>query len=113
MSNLRINNRGESRYHGPTSASFSAPEPPSDDVGRSLETDQARISADGANNNGAFTTHRQQYEPVDPAMLKDRLTTMAASERQQEVMNVVSGKLDFDGVEPELALHLLNLHWNR
>ena len=28
-------------------------------------------------------------------------------------MNVVSGKLDFDGVDPELAVHLLNLHWNR
>lgn len=28
-------------------------------------------------------------------------------------MNVVAGRLDFDGVEPELALHLLNLHWNR
>ena len=38
---------------------------------------------------------------------------MSARERQNEVMNVVSAKLDFDGVDPELALHLLNLHWNR
>ena len=25
----------------------------------------------------------------------------------------MSGKLDFDGVDPELGMHLLSLHWNR
>jgi len=30
-----------------------------------------------------------------------------------EVINFRNGKLDFDGVEPELGMHLLNLHWNR
>lgn len=28
-------------------------------------------------------------------------------------MNMREGKLDFDGVDPELGMHLLSLHWNR
>lgn len=96
MSNLRVNNRGESRYHGPTSASFS-------------------LGVIGANSSNLpdETRRQQQQISLDPALLTDQLTSLAARERQQEVMNVVAGRLDFDGVEPELALHLLNLHWNR
>lgn len=30
-----------------------------------------------------------------------------------EELNYREGKLDFDGVEPELGMHLLSLHWNR
>ena len=30
-----------------------------------------------------------------------------------ETVNSSQGKLDFDGVDPELGLHLLHLHWNR
>ncbi|EON68406.1 hypothetical protein W97_07730 [Coniosporium apollinis CBS 100218] len=30
-----------------------------------------------------------------------------------EAVNFRSGKLDFDGVDPELGQHLLELHWNR
>jgi hypothetical protein len=29
------------------------------------------------------------------------------------MMNMREGKLDFDGVDPELGMHLLSLHWNR
>ena len=32
---------------------------------------------------------------------------------QLEPMNMRQGKLDFDGVDPELGMHLLSLHWNR
>ncbi len=114
MSNLRVNNRGESRYHGPTSASFSAPEQSARDHHPSdsqLAPEPARSTPLAADFNSA--DNRGCHVQINPALLKDRLTTLAAHERQQEVMNVVSGKLDFDGVEPELALHLLNLHWNR
>lgn len=41
------------------------------------------------------------------------LVAAAAEERQLESINARAGKLDFDGVDPELGLHLLNLHWNR
>lgn len=41
------------------------------------------------------------------------LVAEAARQRQFEQVNARLGKLDFDGVEPELGLHLLSLHWNR
>ena len=37
----------------------------------------------------------------------------AAKQRQMEVVNTARGLLDFDGGDPEMGLHLLNLHWNR
>lgn len=30
-----------------------------------------------------------------------------------EAINYASGSLDFDGVDPDLGMHLLTLHWNR
>jgi hypothetical protein len=30
-----------------------------------------------------------------------------------ETINLAAGKLDFDGVDPDLGIHLLRLHWNR
>ncbi|KAJ4336040.1 hypothetical protein N0V95_008724 [Ascochyta clinopodiicola] len=41
------------------------------------------------------------------------LIAEAACQRQLEDVNLRLGKLDFDGVEPELGQHLLSLHWNR
>lgn len=32
---------------------------------------------------------------------------------QLEELNFGQGKLDFDGVDPDLGMHLLSLHWNR
>ena len=32
---------------------------------------------------------------------------------QMETINYSAGRLDFDGVDPELGMHLLSLHWNR
>ncbi|CDS00932.1 hypothetical protein [Sporisorium scitamineum] len=122
MSNLRVNDRGESRYHGPTSASFNAPEVLTADDHREGEeggvAPGGRLRVEGAAStvNGLDAGSRQQQQQrvtLDPALMTDRLTSLAARERQQEVINVVAGKMDFDGVEPELAIHLLNLHWNR
>ncbi|EAT82852.1 hypothetical protein SNOG_09587 [Parastagonospora nodorum SN15] len=41
------------------------------------------------------------------------LVAEAARQRQLETVNFRLGKLDFDGVDPELGMHLLSLHWNR
>lgn len=41
------------------------------------------------------------------------LVAEAARQRQLETVNFRLMKLDFDGVEPELGMHLLSLHWNR
>lgn len=35
------------------------------------------------------------------------------SQGQMETINYSAGRLDFDGVDPELGMHLLSLHWNR
>ncbi|KAL2862458.1 PrpF protein-domain-containing protein [Aspergillus lucknowensis] len=41
------------------------------------------------------------------------LVAEAAKQRQMEQLNFVQNKLDFDGVDPDLGMHLLSLHWNR
>ncbi|KAF1972047.1 hypothetical protein BU23DRAFT_469545 [Bimuria novae-zelandiae CBS 107.79] len=41
------------------------------------------------------------------------LVAESARQRQFEQVNARLGKLDFDGIEPEMGLHLLSLHWNR
>jgi hypothetical protein len=41
------------------------------------------------------------------------LVAEAVRQRQLETVNFRLGNLDFDGVEPELGMHLLSLHWNR
>ncbi|KAI6794416.1 hypothetical protein KC360_g7708 [Hortaea werneckii] len=47
------------------------------------------------------------------ALMPGLLFAEAARQRQMETVNKQAGSLDFDGVEPELGMHLLNLHWNR
>ncbi|KAL4735115.1 fungal-specific transcription factor domain-containing protein [Aspergillus similis] len=41
------------------------------------------------------------------------LVAEAVKQRQMEQLNFTQGKLDFDGVDPDLGMHLLSLHWNR
>ncbi|KAL3492168.1 PrpF protein-domain-containing protein [Aspergillus germanicus] len=41
------------------------------------------------------------------------LVAEAAKQRQMEQLNFSQNKLDFDGVDPDLGMHLLSLHWNR
>ncbi|KAG9950828.1 hypothetical protein KCU85_g3292, partial [Aureobasidium melanogenum] len=58
----------------------------------------------------------QPHDPVEtPAStwMPKILVAAAAEQRQLENINYRAGKLDFDGVDPELGMHLLNLHWNR
>ncbi|GIZ39166.1 hypothetical protein CKM354_000255700 [Cercospora kikuchii] len=56
-------------------------------------------------------------QPWFNAERENRMSTLlfaeAAKQRQMEVVNTARGLLDFDGVDPEMGLHLLNLHWNR
>lgn len=78
---------GASTYHGPTSTLF-------DDA---VRTDQPR---------SWMSKEREAWMPK-------LLVAAAAEQRQYEDINARAGKLDFDGVDAELGLHLLNLHWNR
>ena len=79
---------GAPTYHGPTSTLF-------DDAARSDRQPRSWLSKE-----------REAWMPR-------LLVAAAAEQRQYEGINARQGKLDFDGVEPELGLHLLNLHWNR
>lgn len=112
-SNLRVNDRGESRYHGPTSASFSAPDHLTGGPRGNDDAGQNTSESNGLATIADLSSDASPRMSIDPTLLKDRLTSLAARERQLELMNAVTGKLDFDGVDPELALHLFNLHWNR
>lgn len=50
-------------------------------------------------------------------MVRDQLIANAAIQKQKETsLNLtpqVKQSVDLDGVQPEMAFHLLNLHWNR
>ncbi|KAL2075144.1 hypothetical protein VTL71DRAFT_86 [Oculimacula yallundae] len=58
---------------------------------------------------------RRGPKPLGQAseMTRRQLMGEAAHQRQLETLNYRSGKLDFDGIDPELGMHLLTLHWNR
>jgi hypothetical protein len=62
-------------------------------------------------------THDRSAPEVRPSMpeewIEKGLLAEATRQRQLEDVNFRNGKLDFDGVEPELGRHLLSLHWNR
>jgi hypothetical protein len=64
--------------------------------------------------------HTSQGEQrINIQVVKDQLFSNAALQRQREL--AISGglgrglgiQIDFDGVDPEMAIHLLDLHWNR
>ncbi|KAJ5291268.1 hypothetical protein N7478_000519 [Penicillium angulare] len=104
-----------------------------EEVVRRSEADQSRsavsrifISANGDSSYHGLTStlfddapmdRRSQMRLTDPQVpvehIKKRLMGEAAYQRQLEIMNMREGKLDFDGVDPELGMHLLSLHWNR
>ena len=46
-------------------------------------------------------------------LIKDQLFVNASLQRQKEMAFLYESKFDFDGISGELALHLLNLHFNR
>ncbi|KAM3498021.1 hypothetical protein MY10362_008646 [Beauveria mimosiformis] len=60
---------------------------------------------------------RQPAGDVQPRMPDDwierGLVAEAARQNQMEQLNYRNGKLDFDGIPPDLGMHLLSLHWNR
>ncbi|OQE22625.1 hypothetical protein PENSTE_c010G08680 [Penicillium steckii] len=83
--------RAVSLYHGPTSTAY-------DDTTR---------SADGVGNVDI---------PNDPASedwARNLLFVQTARQRQLEPLNLANDKLDFDGVDPEIGMHLLSIYWSR
>ncbi|KAL3487808.1 fungal-specific transcription factor domain-containing protein [Aspergillus germanicus] len=77
----------ESRFHGPSSAMFDGSCP---------------INATVVGSDAVKVDYR-----------KCQLLAETTRQRQMEMININSGKLDFDGVEPEMGLKLLTIFWNR
>ncbi|KAK7980276.1 carbohydrate esterase family 12 protein [Apiospora arundinis] len=88
VSRMVVSANGVSSYHGRTSTLFE-------------ETIQERVSA-------AESRPRMPDEWIEKGLVAE-----AAKQSQLEEFNYRAGTLDFDGVDPELGMHLLFLHWNR
>ncbi|KAL8381550.1 hypothetical protein RB595_005703 [Gaeumannomyces hyphopodioides] len=88
VSRMVLSANGVSSYHGRTSALFE--EPSHDRSG--TEAPRPRLPD----------------EWIEKGLVAD-----AARQRQLEDVNFRAGRLDFDGVDPDLGFHLLSLHWNR
>ncbi|CAG8054889.1 unnamed protein product [Penicillium nalgiovense] len=105
VSRIFISPNGGSSYHGLTSTLFN----------------------DASTDQHGHTRLRDSHVPVENT--RKQLIGEAAYQReipahgiclpsnspigQLESLNLRQGKLDFDGVDPELGMHLLSLHWNR
>jgi hypothetical protein len=77
-------------YHGPTSALY----------------DEDSVASD--------VTNKSTSSVKTPSVWTRRqLVAETASQRQFETVNFLAGKLDFDGVDPELGMQLLSIYWNR
>lgn len=87
VSRIVVSSNGVASYHGRTSTLFEE-------------------NFNDRPNSG--TTSKVPEEWVEKGLICE-----AARQRQLEDVNFRLGKLDFDGVEPELGVHLLSLHWNR
>ncbi|KAJ5166231.1 uncharacterized protein N7482_005012, partial [Penicillium canariense] len=80
-----------SLYHGPTSTVY-----------------------DDTANSGADEENAELFaSPVSEEWARHLLFAQTARQRQQEPLNLVAGKLDFDEVDPELGMHLLSIYWSR
>ncbi|KAH8656929.1 fungal-specific transcription factor domain-containing protein [Ilyonectria robusta] len=88
VARILVSANGVSSYHGRTSALFE---------------DNIQDRPVGADHHP-----RMSDEWVERGLVAE-----AARQRQMEQLNFRQGKLDFDGVDPDLGMHLLSLHWNR
>ncbi|KAH8129727.1 C6 transcription factor [Trichoderma asperelloides] len=93
----------------------------------SVEAGVARIlmSADGVSTYHSRTsTLYEDHAPekqaevdtgprIPDAWVEKGLVAEAAKQRQLEDLNFRQQRLDFDGVDPDLGMHLLSIHWNR
>ncbi|KAJ6079684.1 hypothetical protein N7467_009437 [Penicillium canescens] len=82
--------RNISLYHGPTSTVY-------DDTSPNY-TGQNRPPSDDHSNE---------------EMIRHLLFSQTARQRQLESLNLAAGRLDFDGVDPEIGMHLLSIYWSR
>ncbi|KAF4448991.1 hypothetical protein F53441_7641 [Fusarium austroafricanum] len=97
---------GESSYHGRTSALFedNAPEKP-------VEQAQPRMPDHWVERGLIAEAAKQRGYTL--YVIVTREAGLMACLGQLEEIHFAKGQLDFDGVDPDLGMHLLSLHWNR
>ena len=99
------------QFHGPSSAMFDENNP----CKRRKMTSDVRVDASKKTQLLAEAAKQRML----PALLLRhcphilRHLTNSSRSGQLELINFRSGKLDFDGVEPEIAMDLLSVFWNR
>ncbi|KAJ5551385.1 Mediator complex subunit Med10 [Penicillium sp. DV-2018c] len=79
--------RNTSLYHGPTSTVYDDTSPKNSEQNRVGQSNEEGI--------------------------RHLLFSQTARQRQLEPLNLAAGKLDFDGVDPEIGMHLLSIYWSR
>ncbi|KAJ5090646.1 hypothetical protein N7532_009330 [Penicillium argentinense] len=85
------NRRAASLYHGPTSTAY-------DDTAR---------SGNGIGND------EMPHDPASEEWARNVLFVQTARQRQLEPLNLAARRLDFDGLDPEIGMHLLSIYWSR
>ncbi|OKL56323.1 hypothetical protein UA08_08393 [Talaromyces atroroseus] len=80
----------EPRYHGPTSTLF--------EDGTGDRRVQQSISS---------------LPRISTVWVQKGVMAEAACQRHLEMINLRENIIDFDGVDPDLGMHFINLHWNR
>jgi hypothetical protein len=104
----------ESSYHGPTGVSFGEAVGEHDTMckennrlGPDAEFAKCKLFAESAK-------QREYFPPIQRHLLSPfAQRSLLAVTGQLEAVNLSSGCLDFDGLEPSLAMDLLSIFWSR
>ncbi len=108
VARILVSANGVSSYHGRTSALF---EDQAQD--RPIAADDRPWMADDWVERGLVAEAAKQRMWSFHLHCNAEYHAETASIGQMEELNFRLGKLDFDGVDPDLGMHLLSLHWNR
>ncbi|KIX03855.1 uncharacterized protein Z518_07408 [Rhinocladiella mackenziei CBS 650.93] len=99
VTNFMVDDEGSISAHGPSSAYHYQEESP-----RHVATSRH----DSLAGHELVRSSSPNHETI-----RLQLVAHAALERQKESAALLQGKFDFDGVDSDTALHLLQIHWNR
>ncbi|CAG8898252.1 unnamed protein product [Penicillium egyptiacum] len=64
-------------------------------------------------NDSPSTSTRDASHPEVPENDRRNTSLYHGPTRQLEPLNLAAGKLDFDGIDPEIGMHLLSIYWSR
>ncbi|KAH6632930.1 fungal-specific transcription factor [Boeremia exigua] len=98
------------RHHGIADHSLSAPRLGTENGFSSYRARMSTLFDEHAHHDRSAVEARSK---MPEQWIENGLVAEATRQRQLEGFNLQRGTLDFDGLDPDLGMHLLNLHWNR